>query len=170
MKMTLKRFVGIPLVALCLILLLAPAQPLPAMEFGAYAGTLNEAGTTLLGLTLDSGFLVPMLKVETEAYMFIGNDRTGKVMTLGLKLRPALGSVAPYAVAVVGTEFQRLDLSAAKDRYFTFVGGGVVVKLAAVFFLRLDVRFQQHGKTRIDLPDTPKVNYSRFSAGILLRI
>lgn len=140
------------------------------MEFGAYAGTLNETGTTLIGLTLDSGFLVPIVKIETEAYMFVGKERSGKVITLGLKIRPNLGRVAPYAVAGVGSEVERLDFSQAKDRYFTFIGGGVVVGLAAIFSVRLDIRFQQHGDNIVTIGENDKVNYARFTAGIVARL
>ena len=153
-----------------LLCLISPAHSLRAMEFGAYAGTLNETGTTLIGLTLDSGFLVPIVKVETEAYMFVGKERSGKVITLALKIRPNLGRVAPYAVAGVGTELERLDFSQAKDRYFTFIGGGVVVGLAAIFSVRLDIRFQQHGESSVTIGENDKINYASFTAGIVVRI
>lgn len=152
------------------IVCLSPTHSLRAMEFGAYAGTLNETGTTLVGLTLDSGFLVPIVKVETEAYMFVGKERSGKVITLGLKIRPNLGRVAPYAVAGVGSEVERLDFSQAKDRYFTFIGGGLVVGLAAILSVRLDVRFQQHGENSVTIGENDKVNYTRFTAGVVVRL
>ncbi|HDP95028.1 MAG TPA: hypothetical protein ENN40_06680 [Candidatus Aminicenantes bacterium] len=155
---------------LLLVMLLAPNRRMSAMEFGAYAGTLNKTGTTLLGLTLDSGFLFPVLKLETEAYMFTNDERTGKVLTLGLKINPALGRISPYAVAGVGSELQRLDLSQAKDRYFTFVGGGLKVGLAPILFLRLDVRFQQHGKRDDSVPGTEAIDFIRYSAGLVIRI
>lgn len=162
-----RRFGSIfSLIALVLVL----STSLMGMEFGAYAGTLNESGTTLLGLSLDSGFLVPMLKLETEFYFFTAPERTGKVLTAGLKIRPKFGKISPYAVVGVGTEMERLDLSQAKDRYFTFVGGGLSIKIAPMLSVRLDARFQRHGKTVSSAPLTKVVNFTRFSGGLFLRI
>ncbi len=157
---------SIPLI----ILLVVSSASLAGMQFGAYVGTLNEAGTTLLGLSLDSGFLIPMLKLETEFYFFTAPERTGKVLTAGLKLRPKFGKISPYAVVGVGTELQRLDLSMAKDRYFTFVGGGMSIKVAPMLSIRLDARFQQHGKSLTKTPMLEAVNFTRFSAGVFVSI
>lgn len=170
MKTCKKTHKQLTVACLFLVTLLFSNTHLPAMEFGAYAGTLNQSGTTLVGLTLDSGFLFPVLKLETEAYTFTSSERTGKVLTLGLKINPALGRISPYAVAGVGSEVQRFDLSAAKDRYFTFIGGGIKVGLAPILFLRLDVRFQQHGKGDASVPGTEDVRFVRYSAGLVIRI
>ncbi|MDY0295951.1 MAG: hypothetical protein RB296_01425 [Acidobacteriota bacterium] len=170
MKKRDRKHAGALLPLMFMALTLFQARALTAMEFGAYAGALNKAGTTLVGLTLDSGFLFPMLKLETEAYMFTRSERTGKVLTLGLKINPAFGRVSPYAAAGVGTEVQRFDLSQAKDRYFTFIGGGIKIRLAPMLFLRLDLRFQQHGKKDESIPGTEKVNYFRYTAGLVIRI
>jgi len=141
-----------------LLALLLLAAAAPALDLGAIAGSQSDANGFVFGLSLGSGTVVPLLKLEFEGMRL--PDAGGNALSAALKLRPKFGAFAPYAVLGAGAEFARLNLHFGDYGFYTFIGGGFHYFLAAMFSLRADIRF-------LNLPAGGK---TRLSGGLFLHL
>ena len=108
-------------------------------EFGIIAGTINKPSSFNYGLSGGMGFIVPMLKFEVELYKKSGTDYDA--LTGGVKFRPKLGKISPYAILGIGTEFKKFDFHSNNYDGFTFFGGGVHIHLVGPASFRVDFRY-----------------------------
>ena len=97
-----------------------------------------------------------MVKFEVEYYRMIDDLVHDKPNTLlgGIKFRPKLGKISPYGVAGAGIEFDKLGLKFSKYNKFTYLGGGIYLKVKSMISLRADLRllnFKDNTKIRYDL-------------------
>lgn len=136
----------------CLFLaaLLLAAVSAPALDLGVAAGSLSRPRSFYYGLSLGSGTVVPLLKLEFEGGRVAATDMNS--LSAALKLRPKFGALAPYAVLGAGAEFARLTLRFKEYDFYTFYGAGIHFFPAAMISLRADLRFLNlpaGGKTRV---------------------
>jgi hypothetical protein len=114
-----------------------------SFEGGFIVGTINKPAHTIYGLSGGTGILIPMVKLEVEAYKLSGTDplEYSNTLSIGVKFRPKFGRFAPYAVVGIGTEFDTFSFDSDKRANFTLLGGGVHMYLAGMISLRGDIRF-----------------------------
>lgn len=129
-----------------------------SFEVGIIGGTLTKPSHNLYGLSGSMGLFVPMLKLELEIWRYTSVDypayKNGG--TLGVKFKPTLGKFSPYAVLGIGADFDTLGFQFDEYDKFTFIGGGVYLKLAAMISIRGDARFFNY----------TGYNRARVSAGV----
>ena len=115
-----------------------------SFEFGMLAGVISKPSKLTYGLSAGAGFIVPMLKFEAEIYKISDTEHDG--LTFGIKFRPKFGKLSPYAILGVGTEYKKFDFRTSSYKWFTFVGGGLHIRLMGSASLRLDVRYLNFSK------------------------
>lgn len=129
-----------------------------AVDFGVFAGSTGKPATFTPGLALDVGFFLPFTRLEVEGCKL---GKSGfKTLSAGVKLQPNLAAFIPYAVVGAGCEFEKFDLLFRDYHYFTFIGGGLHVKVFPAVSLRGDARvWRFKGLSRL-----------RLSAGIFVHL
>jgi hypothetical protein len=144
---------------LVLLAVLLLAGRLQAVDAGIFAGSLARSEGLSWGVGVDSGLLVPLLKLEAEGVKL---GSTGmKSLSIGVKLRPRFGNISPYLVIGLGTAFESLNFDFNKYDGFSFIGGGIHLFMVNLFSLRFDVRFW-----RFALGDSR----ARLTAGLFLHL
>ena len=129
-----------------------------SFEFGVIAGVISKPSSFVYGLSGGMGFIVPMMKFEVELYKI--TDTPNDVLSGGIKFRPKLGKLSPYAVIGVGTEFVKFDFESKNYEWFTFIGGGIHLKITGPATVRFDIRY-------LNFSNLSKV---RFSGGIFIHL
>lgn len=142
----------------CLAALLLLALNAPAIDAGVVAGSLNQPSSFFYGLSAGVGAIVPLLKFEFEGYRISEADMNS--LSAAVKLRPKLGSFAPYALIGAGGEFVKLDFHFSEYRFYTMLGGGFHVFFSSLFSLRFDLRFLHFSD----------VNKTRISGGAFIHL
>jgi len=114
-----------------------------SFEGGFIVGSINKPTRTLYGLSGGTGLLIPMLKLEVEAYKLSGTEplEHSTTVSIGVKFRPKFGRFAPYAVVGIGSEFDSFTFDSDKRGNFTLLGVGVHMYIAGMISLRGDIRF-----------------------------
>ena len=102
--------------------------------------------------------MLPMLKLEVELYKM--QDYAYQALTAGVKFRPKLARLVPYAILGVGCEYKTFNFAFSEYRWFTFIGGGIHFNLNDLFSLRGDIRLQNFSN----------MNKTRLCAGIFIHI
>ncbi len=149
----LKRYLAV------IILLLIPFTFIFPFEFGVQLGTINNKPSSLAyGFSGGGGFMLPMLKLEVELYKM--QDYAYQALTAGVKFRPKLARLVPYAILGVGCEYKTFNFAFSEYRWFTFIGGGIHFYLNDLFSLRGDIRLQNFSN----------MNKTRLCAGIFIHI
>ncbi|HNX96674.1 MAG TPA: hypothetical protein PKK12_03245 [Candidatus Aminicenantes bacterium] len=143
---------------LLLLLFLCPAVSLPAIDFGLFGGSMGHPGKLTFGGALRTGMFIPFTRLEFEASRGLEPKRT--MMSVALQVTGKFGHLAPYALAGVGTTFDRLNLHFSEYETMTFLGGGIHLYLIEYLSLRGDIRF-----VRLE-----GENYTRLSAGIFAHL
>jgi hypothetical protein len=129
-----------------------------SFELGLIGGTQSNPSNTVYGLSMGSGFLIPMVKLEIEGIKL--GDSGYKMLTGGIKFRPRLGIISPYAIVGAGSEFDSFSFSFSQYNNFTFFGVGAHVHLMYLVSLRGDIRFFNYSD----------YNRTRFTAGIFVHL
>ena len=129
-----------------------------SFELGLIGGTQSNPSNTVYGLSMGSGFLIPMVKLEIEGVK-LGNSGY-KMLSGGIKFRPRLGIFSPYAIVGAGSEFESFSFQFSQYNNFTFFGVGAHVHLLYLVSLRGDIRFYNY----------PDYNRTRFTAGIFVHL
>lgn len=135
-----------------------------AFEVGLTIGSMSQSTDSGLhyGIAGGMGFLIPMIKFEIEIYKMKDKELYDKpnAITAGVKFRPKLSRLTPYAIIGVGSEFEKLGFSFSEFKNFVFIGGGVHFYLARALSIRADLRFMNFSNT----------NKTRLSAGIFIHL
>lgn len=134
------------------------ASALQGVELGVIGGPVGNPQTFVYGFSVGSGLIVPMLKIEFEGFRLI--NEPGNYLTVGVKLRPKIGKIAPYGVLGAGVGFDRLNFNFDEYRFFTLYGFGTYLFMGDILAFRVDIRW-------IDLSAG---NRFRLTAGIYLSI
>jgi len=143
---------------LLLLLFLSLAGSLPAIDFGLFGGSMGHPGKMTFGGALRTGMFIPFTRLEFEASRGLEPKRT--LMSVSLQVTGKLGHFAPYALAGVGTTFDRLNLHFSEYETMTFFGGGLHLYLIEYLSLRGDVRvIRLEGE-----------NHTRFSVGLFAHL
>ena len=162
-------------------------SPMFGVDFGGDSGCPHFDSCTdkKTNISVGAGVLGTIIGVEGEvAYApdFFGeaSGLSSSVLTMmgNVMLAPKVGPVRPYALAGIGLFKTHVELTAASllttdDNAFGWdVGGGVMGFVSAHLGLRADLRyfhsFQDFTVLGFTL-DSAKLNYSRASAGIVLK-
>lgn len=146
----------------CIILSIAGVSA-HAVELGLTAGHMSKTydSGTHYGIVGGTGMIVPLVKLEFEMYRKSGEYPVGEFsngMSLGIKLRPQWGKLAPYGIIGFGTEYETVGLDFDEYNSFTFFGGGVHFFFSGMVSLRGDVRFYSFSDS----------TRTRLSAGVFI--
>lgn len=129
-----------------------------ALDAGLIAGSISQPSSFFYGLSIGSGTIIPMLKFEFEGCRI---KETGmNALSAAVKLRPAFGKFAPYAVLGAGGEFEKLTFHTSEYEFYTFFGGGLHIFFTSMFSLRFDLRFLHFSA----------VDQTRISGGLFLHL
>ena len=130
-----------------------------AINLGVIAGTVSKPTHSFWGVSGQMGLIVPTLKLEIE--WMRSNDEQGiNGLTAGIMIRPKFGSISPYGVFGVGTEFDSISFQFSRYDSFSFLGFGAHLFLMDVLSLRADLRFQNFAERK----------RFRFSAGLFVHL
>jgi len=140
--------------ALVLSLLIMFSTGLLGIEVGIFAGSVSKPKHNLAGLSVGTGFMVPMLKLEAEYYKMTNVSllELPKAISIGVKVRPRFGSLAPYGIVGIGMEFDKFNFKSSESDKFSFIGGGLHFYITGMVSLRGDVRllhFKYGNRTRV---------------------
>lgn len=141
-------------VIIALSIMLVFSMGLYSFEVGVIGGTLTKPSHNLYGLSGSMGLFVPMLKLEFEVWRYTSVDYPAynNGGTLGIKFKPKLGKFSPFAVVGIGADFDTIGFQFDEYDKYTFIGGGVYLKIAAMISVRGDIRFFNYtGYNRVRL-------------------
>ncbi len=164
-------------------------SPMFGVDFGGDSGcpklTNFDCTEKKTNISVGAGVLGTILGVEAEVayapdFFGQGTGLSSSVLTLmgNVMLAPKIGPVRPYALVGVGlikthVELTTSSLFTSNDNAAGWdVGGGLMASLSAHFGLRGDLRyfhsFQDFTVLGFTL-DSAKLNYSRASAGVVIK-
>jgi len=124
-------------IAALLVTLALPARAI--FELGVIGGRIDGPAEYHIGFSAGAGFFLPFLKLEVEYIRLL--DTGFSDVSLGLKFRSKVGSVAPYGVAVVGARMKPLGLDLGEYDWFVAIGAGIHLYLKGFLSLRGDIRY-----------------------------
>jgi len=130
-----------------------------AINLGVMAGTTSKPTQSFWGFSGQMGLIVPTLKLEIE-WMRQNGGEGGNVLLAGIMFRPKFGSISPYGVLGVGTEFDTITFQFNRYNSFSFLGFGVHLFLMDILSIRADCRFLTFSER----------NRFRISAGLFVHI
>lgn len=134
------------------------SRMLPAIELGVIGGRIGDPSEFYYGLSGGAGLLVPMLKLEVELIRVPDSGHTD--LSVGVKIRPRLGSFGPFAVVGGGAQMDRLNLDFGEYDWFTFIGAGVHFYLKGFLSIRGDFRYMRFSSR----------NFFRYGLGAFFHI